>query len=136
MKVGQETTVPDVAVVTVTVVVPLPPALFESPEYVAVIVGVPPEVSLYVIPHVPEASVHGFDVVNEPVPDEVVNTDCAGRIRTGNRRGAGCRCPGRERWTRNAGRGGRLIYRHWCGSVSCRVVRISRIGRGYGRRSG
>ena len=45
-KVGQETTVPDVAVVTVTVVVPLPPALFESPAYVAVIVGVPPEVSL------------------------------------------------------------------------------------------
>ena len=25
------------------------------------------------IPHVPEESVHGFDVVNEPVPDEVEN---------------------------------------------------------------
>ena len=72
-KVGQETTVPDVAVVTVTVVVPLPPALFESPEYVAVIVGIPAEVSLYVTPHDPEASVHGFEVVNDPVPDDVVN---------------------------------------------------------------
>ena len=45
-KVGQEITVPDIAVVTATVVVPLPPALFGSPEYVAVIVGVPPKVSL------------------------------------------------------------------------------------------
>ena len=36
-------------------------------------VGVPAEISLYVIVHEPEESVHGFDVVNEPVPEEVVN---------------------------------------------------------------
>lgn len=35
--------------------------------------GVPAEVSLYVIVHVCDASVHGFGVVNEPVPDEVLN---------------------------------------------------------------
>ncbi len=35
-------------------------------------VGVPVEVSLYVIVHEPEESVHGFDVVNEPVPDVVL----------------------------------------------------------------
>ena len=36
-------------------------------------VGVPAEISLYVITHDPEESVHGFAVVNEPVPDDVVN---------------------------------------------------------------
>ena len=35
--------------------------------------GVPAAVSLYVIVHVCDASVHGFEVVNDPVPDVVVN---------------------------------------------------------------
>ncbi len=60
------------ATLTVTDVVPELPWLFESPEYVAVIVYVPAAVSLYTITHEPEESVHGFDVVNEPVPDVVL----------------------------------------------------------------
>ena len=62
----------DEATLTVTDTVPELPWLFESPEYVAVIVYVPATVSLYTITHEPEERVHGFDVVNDPVPDVVL----------------------------------------------------------------
>jgi hypothetical protein len=56
-------------------VVPELPALYPSPEYVAVIVGVPAALSVYVTVHDPAKSVHGSDV-NEPVngSDVVIET--------------------------------------------------------------